>query len=77
MQDPDLGKLEDDAAFSKTLSEDDFVKLKVFVKNLKANAAKTRVMLSQMESQDLMIKDRVKKITNQQGSELRKVLLTA
>lgn len=30
-----------------------------------------------MESQELMIKDRVKKITNQQGSELRKVLLTA
>ena len=50
MQDPDLGKLEDDVAFFKTLNEDDFVKLKVFVKNLKAKAAKTRVMLSQMES---------------------------
>jgi hypothetical protein len=32
--------------FFKTLIEDDLVKLRVFVKNLKAKATKTRVMLS-------------------------------
>jgi hypothetical protein len=46
MHDPHLGKLEEDAGFFKTLSEDDLVKLRVFVKNLKAKATKTRVMLS-------------------------------
>lgn len=68
MQDPRLGKLEEDTAFSKTLKDDDLIKLKVFVKNLKAKATKTRVMLSQMESQEVMINDRAKKIANRYGS---------
>ena len=51
--------------------------MKIFIKNLKAKSAKVKALQSQIEMQDIMIKERVKKITNQQGSELRKVLLTA
>ena len=46
MQEPDLGKLSENPALFKSLNDDDMMRLKVYLKNLKAKTSKTRAMLS-------------------------------
>ena len=62
--DPDLKSVLADPEIRGSLTEADVAKLRVYVKNLRAKASKIKSSLTQIELQDISIKEKIKRISH-------------